>query len=471
LRILLVNPRSDHLIQTELPGHVGKELGHFPPLGLLYLAGYVRANSDHDVSLYDLPAEDATLDDLASRLKNERPDLVGISGITHNLASVKAVADTVKRTDAGIKVCFGGPHIAQFPAESIGLDTIDYTVSGEGEIPFLALLNALEKQESLEHIPALSYKQSGKTVVADTPAVTTDIENLPLPARDLVNPKNYFYILGKKATFATVLSSRGCPFKCTFCATTRGGYRTRSAKSVVDEMEECLAMGAEEIHFIDDTFNIRQERLADVSREILARNLKVRWAFRARADGINEEGMALASRAGCIRFHLGVEAGTEEGLKALKKGITLDQVNTAVGLARKYGIVSAAYFIIGCSYERSREDVLRTIEFAVRLNPDFAMFNILAIYPGTEIFDEAVSRGLLDEGFWRQFARNPDPGFVIPLWEEHLNRHQLDQLVKHAYRRFYFRPGPIWREVRSLTSLTEFKRKAGAALSILLGRN
>lgn len=471
MKVLLVNPRSDHLIQTELPGHVGKELGHFPPLGLLYLASYVRTHSSHQVAVCDLPAEEASLADLADRLRRERPDLVGITGITHNLASVKAVADTVKSTDANIKVCFGGPHVAQFPAESIGLDAIDYAVSGEGESPFLGLLNALEKGRPLDDIPALSYKLENKTFVAHTPAVTEDIENLPLPARDLVNPKNYFYILGKRATFATVLSSRGCPFRCTFCATVRGGYRTRSPRSVVDEMEACLAMGAEEIHFIDDTFNIRKERLAEISREIIDRGLKVKWAFRARADGISEEGMALAAKAGCIRFHLGVEAGTEQGLQELKKGITLEQVRTAVALARKYNIVSAAYFIIGCPYEGSRKDVLRTIEFAVNLNPDFAMFNILAIYPGTEIFDQAVARGLLNEDFWRGFARNPEPGFVIPLWEEYLNRHQLDQLIKHAYRRFYFRPGPIWRELRSLTSFTEFKRKAEAALSILLGRN
>jgi len=470
VKVLLVNPPADLLIQSELPGHVGKELGHFPPLGLLYLAAYARRDGRHQVAMLDMPARQATLAVLRERLRNDRPDLVGVTCITHNLAGVKATADAVKDADPGIRVCIGGPHVAQFPAEAIGLTSVDFAVSGEGEIPFLALLDALDTGCDLGSVPSLCYKEGSRLVVASVPAVTTDIENLPVPARDLVEPKDYFYILGNRSTFATILSSRGCPFHCTFCATPHGAYRGRSARSVVDEMEQCRAGGAEEIHFIDDTFNIRRERLAEVSREILDRGLHLKWSFRGRADGIDEEGMALAARAGCIRFHLGVETGTDEGMKALKKGVTVDQVRSAVRLARKYGVVSAAYFIIGCPHEKSRNDILQTIRFAVRLNPDFAMFNILAIYPGTELFDEAVSKGMLAPDFWHGFARSPDPDFRIPLWEEHVGRFELERLMRHAYRRFYWRPGPIWRNLRSVAGFADLKRKAQAALSILLGR-
>lgn len=470
MKVLLVNPPTDLIIRSELPGHVGKELGHFPPLGLLYLAAFARQSGRHQVALLDMPARRVTLATLKEQIRKDRPDLVGVTCITHNLAGVKAVADAVKEADPRIWVCMGGPHVVQFPAESVSFDSIDFAISGEGEHPFLALLDALDAGDDLRRVPSLCYKENGRAVPAAAPAVTTDIESLPVPARDLVDQGDYFYILGNRATFTTVLSSRGCPFRCTFCATLHGTYRARSARSVVDEMVGCRDAGAEEIHFIDDTFNLRKERLAEVSQEILDRGLRLKWSFRGRADGIYEGGMALAARAGCSRFHLGVETGTDEGMKALKKGVTVDQVRNAVRLARKYGIVSAAYFILGCPHEKSRRDILETIRFAVRLDPDFAMFNIMAIYPGTALFEEAVSKGLLAPDFWRGFARDPDPEFRIPLWEEHLDRFELERLMSHAYRRFYWRPGPIFRNLRTVAGPADLGRKAVAALSILLGR-
>ncbi len=470
MKVLLVNPRTDLLIRSELPGHVGKELGHFPPLGLLYLAAYVRQGGRHQVQVLDMSARDVSLAGLADTVLSERPDLVGLTCITHNLASVKAAADVVKRAAPATRICIGGPHVRQFPEESMALDFVDFAVCGEGEVPFLELLDALQDGRSLDGMRSVGYKQDGRSLAATVPAVTTDIEGLPFPARDLVDRKDYFYILGNRATFATILSSRGCPFHCTFCATPHGAYRARSARSVVDEMVQCRDAGAEEIHFIDDTFNIRKSRLAEVSREILDRSVRLKWSFRGRADGVDDEGMALAARAGCTRFHVGVETGTDHGMEVLRKGVDVAQVRNAVRLARKHGIVSAAYFIIGCPHEKSRDDVLETIRFAVRLNPDFALFNILAIYPGTELFEEAVKKGMLAGDFWHGFARSPDPEFRIPLWEEHLDRFELERLLRTAYRRFYWRPGPILRNLRSVAGPGDLLRKAQAALSILLGR-
>ncbi len=170
-------------------------------------------------------------------------------------------------------------------------------------------------------------------------------------------------------------------------------------------------------------------------------------------------------------MHLGVETGTAEGLELLRKGVALEQIETAVSLARENRIVTAAYFIIGCPHEHTERDVLETIRFAVRLSPDFAMFNVLAIYPGTELFDIAVSKGLLRADFWTGFALDPRPDFTIPLWEEHLDRATLDGLLTRAYRQFYLRPTMIWRNLRGLGSLAELRRKAAAGLSILRGRS
>ena len=469
MRVLLINPLTDKVIATELPGHVSDEVGCFPPLGLLYLASHLRGPGNHEVSILDMPATGCSMEALPGRLQSLRPDLVGITAITHNLVGVREVARVVKENLPSVPTVMGGPHVGAFPDEAALLPGIDYAIEGEGERSLLLLANALEDDGAVEAVPGLSSRQ----LAAPTPPAIfeANLDGLATPARDLVRTEDYFYVLGKRATFATIIASRGCPFKCIFCSTPRGGYRTRSPANIVDEIEQCLASGAEEIHFVDDTFNLGRRRLAEISEEILRRKVQVRWSFRGRADGIDAEGAALARRAGCIRMHLGVETGTAEGLELLRKGVTMEQIEQAVQLARENHIVSVAYFIIGCPHERSERDVLETIRFAVRLGPDFAMFNILAIYPGTELFDMAVARGLLRADFWTGFALDPRPDFTIPLWEEHLDRDTLTRLLTLSYRRFYLRPSVVWRNLRTLGSVAELRRKVGAGLSILRGRS
>ncbi len=468
MKVLLINPPTNDVIATELPGHVSSEVGSFPPLGLLYLASGLRRDGGHAVSVLDMPGSGCTLAALPARLRALAPELVGITAITHNLVGVRDTARVIRETLPDIPVVMGGPHVNAFPVEAAQLEGIDYAVAGEGELSFRMLVDALAAGAEPTGVPGLSSRAAPG---AAPPAVETDLDGLAFPARDLVRAEDYFYVLGKRATFATIIASRGCPYKCIFCSTPHGGYRTRSPANIVDEVELCLASGAEEIHFVDDTFNLGSRRLATISEEIIRRRVPVRWSFRGRADGVDAEGAALARRAGCIRMHLGVETGTAEGLELLRKGVALDQIERAVHLARENRIVTAAYFIIGCPHEKTERDVMETIRFAVRLAPDFAMFNILAIYPGTELFDMAVAKGLLEADFWSGFALDPRPDFTIPLWEEHLDRATLDRLLTSAYRRFYLRPTMIWRNLRELGSVAELRRKAAAGISILRGRS
>jgi radical SAM superfamily enzyme YgiQ (UPF0313 family) len=471
VKVLLVNPPDAELITSETPVHVSRETGRFPPLGLLYVAAWLRRSARHEVQVIDMPARGLTVSDLSRVVGEERPGLVGITCITHNLVSVVAVAEAVKQADPSIVVCLGGPHVDAFPEESVCLPPVDYAIAGEGERSMEGLVDALALGLSPEDVPGLSYEQDGTIVMTAPPRAEQNLDDLPLPARDLVNSTDYYYVLGKRATFATMISSRGCPFKCTFCSTNHEKYRARTPNKVVDEMLLCQAAGVEEIHFVDDTFNLGRGRLADLAQAILDRGLKVKWSFRGRADGIDDSGMRLAAEAGCVRFHLGVETGTNRGLELLGKQSTIEQMEQAVGLGRRYGIASAAYFIIGCPHEKTAADIMHSIRFALRLDPDYAMFNILAIYPRTPLYEQAVGMGLLDPEIWKRFALDPRADFVVPLWEEHLDREELFHLLMLAYRRFYLRPVPIWRNLRSIGSLSEFMRKVDAGLSILLGRS
>lgn len=469
MRVLLVNPRTDRIIGDELPQFVSREIGSFPPLGLLHVASFLRRRSGHKVSVLDMDAERMTLEEFGRGLASNPPDIVGITAITHNLIEVVAAAVAVKSAAPKTPVCIGGPHVEAFPAEAIGLPSADFTVRGEGERAFLELLNALEKGETPANITGVSYKIRGAPAIADTAAAIEDLDELPFPAWDLVDGSHYHYLLGGRSSFATIASSRGCPFKCVFCGTPHGRHRACSAERTVAEMRSCIEAGTQEIHFVDDTFNIKPDRIAKIAEKILSEGLRVRWSLRARVNGIDAAALKAARKAGCARVHFGVETGTDAGLAALKKGITLREVENAFSAARQAGIASSAYFLIGCPHEKSEQDVYDTIEWACALDPDFAMFNALAVYPHTELHEMAVHKGLVREDAWREFALNPTAGFKMPLWEEHFTREELADLLTYAYRRFYWRPKAILRAARNAGSVAGLRRLASAAFAMLKG--
>ncbi|MBT3194120.1 MAG: radical SAM protein [Verrucomicrobia bacterium] len=470
MKVWLINPRTEGMISTELPSFVSKEVGCFPPLGLLYVAGSLRAHTDHDLVLLDMPARDMPYEELADRIRESPPDVVGITGTTHNLAEVRRAAETIKTVAPDTTICLGGPHVEAFPEQALALPCIDFAVRGEGEVAFVKFLEAFEAGAGYDDVAGLIYR-TDEEVCANPPApLLQDLDALPYPAREFLNPSDYCYVLGKKSTFTTILTTRGCPYRCIFCSTPHGTCRLRSPKSIVDEMESCLEQGAEELHFIDDTFNIKPRRIRAVSEEILARGLKARWSFRGRVDTIDADSLRLARQAGCERIHYGIETGTDAGLEALRKQITTEQAREALALTRQAGISTVTYFIIGCPHEQERVDILRTIDFAIRINPDFAMFNVLAIYPHTELFDMAVARGLVDPGLWSDFVKNPTPDFKMRFWDEFFDAEEFGELLKLCYHKFYMRPVVVWRNLKQLGSLSELRHKAAAALAMLKGR-
>ena len=470
MKILLVNPRNDRLISGELPDGVAGEVGRFPPLGLLSLAAYLKEHSRHEVKVIDMPARDVTISRLIETVAVLEPDFLGITGTTHNLTEVLDTVLAVKTLLLELPVCLGGPHVDAFPVEAIRLPGIDYTIRGDGERPLLNLLDALEGGEAEPRgVPGLSWNTAGSVKVAKEAWREPDPGALPLPARRLVEQDDYYYVLGGRTTFTTVSASRGCPYRCAFCATPGGGYRPVPPARVADELADCVALGAGEVHFVDDVFNIAPDRLTEVSREVLRRKIRTKWSIRCRADALDEESIVLAAAAGCVRIHLGVETGTDEGMKRLGKGVTVAETISAVKLARRHGVATAAYFILGCPFERTVADIRRTVEFAVALDPDFAMFNALALYPGTPLFEEAAMLGLVDPGCWRAFAAEPDRVFTVPFWEEFLDRETILRELNRAYRRFYFRPAAILRELKRLRNPMELVRKAGAARALIRG--
>jgi radical SAM superfamily enzyme YgiQ (UPF0313 family) len=266
----------------------------------------------------------------------------------------------------------------------------------------------------------------------------------------------------------TIFTSRGCPFRCSFCDRPHLGhrFRARSAENVLDELELCVGMGIKEFLFYDDTFTVDKQRAIDICNGIVERELDIGWDIRTRVDTVNEEVIKHLAKAGCQGIHYGIEAGTEKILKVLNKGIHLKRARETFELTRKYKIPILAYFMIG-NPEETREDIMTTFSVMRELDPDYVHVTILTPFPGTKIYLDGLREGTIKRDHWREFASDPKPDFVPPHWDAFFTRDELAELLTQGYRSFYLRPGYILKRIRRIRSWKEFKKKAAAGFKVL----
>lgn len=468
MKVLLVNPPSLNEIIGNNPAIVEQERGYNPPLGLLYLAACVEREGRHPVSIIDAQVEELDYPALEARIKAAAPDVVGITAMTLTLIDVIKTVEAAKRACPGAAVALGGPHVHLFAEESIRLPGVDYLVLGEGEYAFMELLDAMGDSAKLRQLSGIVFRDGGQIVNTGFRELIADLDQIPFPARRLVPYMKYSSLMAKRTPITTMFTSRGCPYKCTFCDRPHLGksFRARSAMNVVDEMEECVKLGIHEFLLYDDTFTVNRQRVLDVCSEIKRRRLDMGWDIRARVNTIDEELLRELKSANCERIHYGVEAGTEKTLKALNKGITIEQARRVFRMTAKAGISTLAYFMIGSPGE-TEADIRETMRVMRELDPDFVHITILTPFPGTQIYLDALERGIIKRDVWREFAANPTPDFQPPHWGEHFTREELSKLLIEAYKGFYTRPAYIARRLMKVSSFSELRRKVKAGLKVL----
>ncbi len=468
MKVLLINPPAINEILSCNPQIIKEERGYEPPLGLLYLAGYLEKYSCFDLKIIDAQVEKLSYQQLKEKIEKYQPNIVGLTAMTFTLLDVLATIKIVKEINPKTKVVLGGPHAQIYPQETINLQGVDYVVLGEGEITFYELLNNLDDVKKLRKIKGLVFKIGDEIVNAGQKSYIKNLDDLPFPPRRLIPFQKYFSLLAKKNPITTMFTSRGCPYQCAFCYRPNMGryFRYRSGKNVVDEMEECLKMGIQEIFIYDDTFSVIRQRVFDICDEITKRKLNFSWDIRTRVDTVDEAMLKKLKQAGCARIHYGVEAGTEKILKVLNKGISLQQVKETFRLTKKNGIATLAYFMIGCPTE-TREDILQTIKFAKELNPDFAQITLFTPFPATKIYQTGLEQKIFTNDYWLEFAKNPNSNFKTKYWEENLSIQELQDLVIYAYKQFYLRPNYIIKKILQIKSLPELKRKVRAGLKVI----
>jgi len=467
MKVILVNPPAENLVRTFAPDSLTEEVGLYPPMGLLYIASYARKmhGARVQIEILDAQVEKMNYKQIRQYLADKKPDVVGISCMTFLLIDALKVARTAKEVDPQIHVIIGGTHPSIYPEEMLSQSEIDMIVRGEGEYVFSEFLAAYESGKSYAGIKGLGYKKNGKNILNPSREFIEDLDRLPFPDRDFLPYKKYYNVLGKGREVMTgLLTSRGCPFNCIFCTPKDGKIcRMRSPENVVREIEECYAKGITDFDIIDDTFIINKKRTIAIADLIIKRGLKITMDVRARVDTVNQEVLDKIARAGCTRIRFGVESGDPEILKNLRKGITIEQAREAFKMAKKAGLITFAYFMLGSPGETETE-VKGSIKLAKELNPDFVQFLITTPFPSTDLYDLGREKGILKGDYWRNFSSRPYVDFRTQRWTEYFSPEELQKWQRKAHLKFYYRLGYIFSQFRQIKSFTEFKRKARAAV-------
>jgi len=486
MKILFINPPADNLIDAykNKDGDIGIDIanyGKFPPLGLLYILSYIEKYAPHhELHLMDCGSENITYKQLEEKVLEIKPDLVGISSFSVLLIDVVNVAKIIKKHFPNTHISMGGHHCMCFPEEAIAIKEIDSIMVGEGEKSFCELANALEKNEPIEDIKGIYTKDSiarlKETQNQDNsllypiklqPSFVDNLDELPFPARKYLSHIKFYSVLGISNKFTTIISSRGCPYHCIMCDVPYKKYRSRSINNIVDEIEQCVKEGYEEFHFYDDMFNITPQRVIDFSQELIRRKIKIIWDFRGRVNTVTEESLKIAKQSGLRMISFGVETGTDEGLKYIKKGITIEQIKKAFKICQKLKIKTVADFMIGLPFEKTKQDIINDINFCISLKPTYVMFAVLTIYPKTPLYFQAIEKKLIDPDKWTKFCLNPTKDFQLDLWEEFFTREELLSFLDFAYKKFYLRFSYILQSIKNLTTIEEFKRKLSAFFLLL----
>ncbi len=469
MKVALVNPSKKHQVWAGVPDIFNMPDAYlFPPLGIMYISAYIRQKTSHQPYLFDCVQKDWSAEDVAKEIFALKPEVLGITANTHNLVSVVEVIQETRKLLPEIFIAIGGSHVTSFPEEAARLPGCDLAIRGDGEESFAILLDRIEAGQDWSDVPNLCFVRDSEVIITEKLEPSPDLDAFPFPDREGLVLQGYFTPGMKEATSTTVMSSRGCPFNCSFCNVPHR-YRTRSAKNIVDELEYCSKkLGIREFHFVDDIFNISAERVIEISEEIIARGLDIFWGYKAGCLGITEEMLETSRRAGCIRMHFGVETWNDEGLEALNKKARVKDIRRTFAMTREAGIRPIAYMIVGSPHETSPSEILQAAAFTRSLKADYVVFSLFTPYPDAPIFEEGVKLGLWDADCWKKFMLDPTREYDLPtVWNEHIGKDELVKLLKQVHNRFYFAPSTLLRTAISIRTIPEFLRLAQGGIILL----
>ena len=435
MKITLVNPPYPPSVHSHPP---------FIPLGIAYL-GAVAEKAGHDVTVVDCQAEKLTYDAFRKRISQVPSDIIGATATTLLYKSAMQLINIAKEVHPNAVTMLGGSHGTFWDENALNeYPSLDIVVRREGETTFIELLDKLQTENSFNKVLGITFRnKEGKVNRTPDRPFLEDLDALPFPAHHLL-PLDSLKRMGK--VLFPLITSRGCVYWCDFCSTVRmfgRGYRMRSPKNVVDEMEIIHnKYGVNQVTFYDDAFTVNRERVVKICEELHKRKLDLIWDCGTRVDMVDRELLKTMHDAGCIAVWLGVESGSETILGAMNKRIKLDQTRLAYKAAHNVGLMTIANAVLGFPGE-TEQTARKTINFIKELNPDDVGFYVATPYPGTPMYEQVNKNGWLRVTDFNKYD-TATPTFETP-W---LSIKKLAEIRYKAYQEFYLRPGYVLKMMR-----------------------
>ena len=435
MKFLFIYPTSN-LYELKTNKYI-KNKAHLPPLGLLYISKILE-NNGHKIEIIDCNAEKLTTDKIKNKIKNF--DVVGLSTFTKKRDrdfSIK-IAKTIKEIDRNKTIIIGGPHATILPELAIKEHQADICVIGQAENVINMVAEALEGKRELSTIPGIIYKNGTKFKKTKKRDLIENLDDIPFPARHLVEKYDYGYMFDVKfarGKVTTIITSRGCPHHCKFCSLRAvfPKYQERSLKDIYAEIDEIIEQGYKIIAFNDDNFIVNKKRIEKLMDYIISKNADLKlWIYSARADSADRKLFEKMRDAGVEYIFLGIENGNQEILDYYNKKLDLSEVHKTVKLCKEMGFFVMGNFLFGAPIEK-RKHFENTIKFAKSLNIDIANFYVLNYPIGSQIRKEAEKQGKIkkDEIYVDAGSENGLSDF---------SKNELESYTEKAQRNFYFNP-------------------------------
>jgi len=391
-----------------------------PHIGLAYLAAVLEEN-DIQVEILDAQVERLSWKGLEKKYLQSKPDIVGITSLTEMRFQSFKAAKIAKKTLPRSIVIMGGPHASLAAYDTLlNVPSVDTIVRGEGEYTLLETCKVLEDNEDLKSVNGISYREDGEIIHNDHRSLIKNLDTLPFPAYHLLPIEKYNFKLDVpdvgKLPALNVITSRGCPIGCAFCATSKmlgKKWRARSPSNVLDELEYLIkTYGIKAIWFYDDTFTMNKKRVMEICDGIIGKGLNIKFTCSIRVDTVDKELLRKMKEAGCYSIFYGVESGSQRILdEIIEKRISIEQIKKVSNWLNELGILNNPSYIASLPDE-TNEELNKTINLMHELGGK-ASFSFLKIYPGTRVEEIAKEKGVLPEDF--SWAKKSDMHKIFSL--------------------------------------------------------
>lgn len=454
---LLISPppfyRKSKSIWTEVESN-------FPQLGLADIAAYVRSKG-YSVQIIDCSIVAPSVQAFDKWFKKNYVSLydsirfIGFTATTVEIKKAYMIAKICKNYYPNVLIIFGGVHATFLPKEVIKNNYVDVVVVGEGEITFEELLRNIPLSK-IDGIVYKKYSKEGYEIIYNKPRERIkNLDIMPMPAYDLLPIKKYYPAKGsyKQLPAMSMITSRGCPGICTFCAKTLGKKLVyKSAETIIKEIQFLInEYGIKQFQFYDDTFTTFRENVIELCKIIISNKIDISWSCFARVDYISYKLLKYMKRANCHQIMYGIETIDKNVLNNIKKKINISQVINAIKWTKQVGIESRLAFMVGNPGD-TKESIMRNIDFVNQLNPEYLIVNITTPYPGTEMFNWADKKNLILTYNWDDYDLSRP---VMRL--ENLEPSEIEKLCSLMYKRFYMRPKYLFNRILKIRSIGDFK--------------